>query len=824
MRVVDTLGQIAGRVELALAGAEPSFRAALDALAAQDPWRARAEAQQVLARVPGSPLALAVLADASEAAGLVEEALRLFEDLSRRLPFRASVWLGLARMREAAGAPAELSEQAYARALALARPGEEERRAALFGLTDRALAAGDPARAQIWLDRLVADTSLEANVRRAELDLLLHRYASARDRLATLDIPASDARAAYALGRAWLGLGDARAAAWLLRAVVLGDARGNAALLELISTIKLEGTQRARIRDVIAALGDGESPRWRAAFAIAEGREDEAKRALSDATRAGDIGAAALLYQLGVRDHDAAAVAIACAALETRGDATTPPFGEAARLARFDASAADALDLLASIESAELRPWAADKGVEVLAAWIPDRGEASWSRVLGRLDGHARALHDLDTLSALASLAQKRARPVQLAIVGEFNAGKSTFINALIGQDIAPTGILPTTATLHHLRYAQDAVARIEFGDAEEPRERLVPVAELRRVLGEVSGRALGRVEIRLPLPFLTRIEVLDTPGFNAPDQAHNDAARRALEEADAVIWLLDAGQPFKRTELAFLEPVRDARIPLCVLLNKADRLEATARASVLSHVASELAHAKISPWTEPRALSAKLALQGRLGNASALAQSGWDEVHALVEEELVARSDELKERGLRRRAATLAQTLGASAQERLAKEQDRAQHVAVTWEAARARAASLQSEPPVSAAVEELRPAFQAYARDVALVSTQGADRGALTRYRRQAAEEHLMEPMRAWMQRTAGDTVTIAPEVAQVLARTFGTFGSDDDASLLAFMELALESIVRRLHDVPRDMASLARVRAQREELAWIGRALER
>ena len=83
----------------------------------------------------------------------------------------------------------------------------------------------------------------------------------------------------------------------------------------------------------------------------------------------------------------------------------------------------------------------------------------------------------------------------------------------------------------------------------------------------------MTRVEILLPIASLTRVEVIDTPGFNAPQASHTEAARAAFEEADAVVWLADAAQAMKRTERDVLEQVRAARLPIQVLVNKADRL-----------------------------------------------------------------------------------------------------------------------------------------------------------------------------------------------------------------------------------------------------------
>src|SRR6185436_3202358 len=87
--------------------------------------------------------------------------------------------------------------------------------------------------------------------------------------------------------------------------------------------------------------------------------------------------------------------------------------------------------------------------------------EADWPRLLRALRDLSRELDRLDVLGRVEALAVERERPLRVAIVGEFNAGKSTFINALLGEDVAPTGVLPTTATLHWVAWAPDAFARV---------------------------------------------------------------------------------------------------------------------------------------------------------------------------------------------------------------------------------------------------------------------------------------------------------------------------------------------------------------------------
>src|SRR6202012_5255522 len=95
-----------------------------------------------------------------------------------------------------------------------------------------------------------------------------------------------------------------------------------------------------------------------------------------------------------------------------------------------------------------------------------------------------------------------------------------------------------------------------------------------RSALKSAGEEWVKRVEILQPIASLTRVEILDTPGFNAPDLRHTVAARSAFEEADAAIWLLDAGQPLKQTERKILDEAKASALPVQLLVNKADRLK----------------------------------------------------------------------------------------------------------------------------------------------------------------------------------------------------------------------------------------------------------
>jgi small GTP-binding protein len=811
VKLAETIGRLIGRVEVVLAGAEGSLRAAEEALAAGDAMRARAEAHALLGRVPHSPIGLALLADACEMAGLDAELALALEDLATRVGSRADVWLRLGRAREATKAPREDVRDAFVRALAVAEPGSDVRRETLLALADLDLAQSDGARAELWLDRLVDDKSGDVQLRRGEARLAQNDWAGASRILEGLDAPATDGRAALARGRALAAAGDARAFTSLLRAMVLETEGASEALSSAVAYLPSDEPTRAKIRAVVEAQGEAKLTRWRAAFARAEGRRDEARAALRDALAAGDLTAARPLLESALDDQDPEALVVALAALpaddrdDVVADARRLPSAEAPQ----DAGAvAGALDRLASISNERVLPWANAIRARLARTWIPEApGIAEWNALLERLDQHARALHDLEALARIAEIAVDRTRPVRVAIVGEFNAGKSTFINALIGAEIAPMGVLPTTATLHHLRYAPDPIARVLFAAGHTPPERIVPVGELRATLKAVEGQPIRRVEILLPLASLTRVEILDTPGFNAPDASHAKTARSAFEEADAVIWLLDAAQAMKQSERTVLEEARAAKIPVQMLVNKADRLRDGDLEKVMAQVRASLEEIGVASWTPPIALSARLALAGKLGDAAALEASKWAMVQELLDAQLVARSGELKERALRRRAAQVVGRLGARAARRADEERAAAE---VRKARARERA---QIAARLDAQIDDLGAKLAAglskaaseWSHDLGVIAT-GRDRStvardvALQRYRVERALARLAPPLAsglaALVQGGATAEVDVAPMV-RALVRSYAacTQGPPDEAALIALSRSAIASLVERL-----------------------------
>jgi GTP-binding protein EngB required for normal cell division len=259
---------------------------------------------------------------------------------------------------------------------------------------------------------------------------------------------------------------------------------------------------------------------------------------------------------------------------------------------------------------------------------------------------HVRALGESEQLAPLADgarqLRDELDRPLLLAILGEFNAGKSTLVNAFVGAEVAPTGILPTTATLNVLRGGAERRVRVVRKDGTT-REGGYADAKALLEAASAEGHAVDHVEIVQPSELLERVWILDTPGSNAPDPDHERLAREAMRRADAALWIFDAGQAGKASEGSVLAAVRRSRREVLAALNKVDRL----KPGELAVVQRALREAMPELSRDPVPVSARLALRARLAGApdAALAESGFPELLAVLEAEVFSRSRALKRR-----------------------------------------------------------------------------------------------------------------------------------------------------------------------------------
>jgi small GTP-binding protein len=134
-----------------------------------------------------------------------------------------------------------------------------------------------------------------------------------------------------------------------------------------------------------------------------------------------------------------------------------------------------------------------------------------------------------------------------LVVVGEFNSGKSAFINALFGQALLKEGVTPTTTRLQLLKYGS--------------------VFEKTAVAGNVDVYTV-------PTSFLQDINIVDTPGTNAIQREHEVITQQFIPRSDLVLFITSVDRPFTESERAFLESIRNWGKKVVIVLNKIDILE----------------------------------------------------------------------------------------------------------------------------------------------------------------------------------------------------------------------------------------------------------
>jgi hypothetical protein len=204
-----------------------------------------------------------------------------------------------------------------------------------------------------------------------------------------------------------------------------------------------------------------------------------------------------------------------------------------------------------------------------------------------------------------------------------------------------------------------------------------------------------------------------------------------------------------------------------------------------MSAIDAGLAEAGFTSWSPPVLLSARRALAGKLGDAAALADSNWSAVEELLDTQIIGRSDELKERALRRRALQIVALLGQDAARKAEEERVRVESRRARADMAARIAAKIDREADdVARRIEAaLTSAAAAWQSDMTMLAA-GRDPEAaakdptLLRYRVDRALARLARPL-AQSLAGAADGAPVSPAdltaTSRILVRTFADTARD-------------------------------------------------
>jgi small GTP-binding protein len=209
---------------------------------------------------------------------------------------------------------------------------------------------------------------------------------------------------------------------------------------------------------------------------------------------------------------------------------------------------------------------------------------------------------------ALASVVAQLDDVFLLVVVGEFNAGKSAFVNALVGEKLLDEGVTPTTSRIHLLRHGDEQATEVT---------------------------SAGVQVITAPVELLRDIHIVDTPGTNAIIREHEQLTADFVPRSDLVLFVTSSDRPFTETERAFLETIRDWGKKILLVVNKVDIFERRDQLDEVLTFVKDAATRLLGVTPEIFPVSARLAWRAKHGEPGVWVASGFERLERYIRETL---------------------------------------------------------------------------------------------------------------------------------------------------------------------------------------------
>lgn len=222
--------------------------------------------------------------------------------------------------------------------------------------------------------------------------------------------------------------------------------------------------------------------------------------------------------------------------------------------------------------------------------WVVRYDPAAQRRELfGILDGFATRLRSRGVGEVLGDeILEQSARQAEvirarfdselrIVVAGDFKRGKSSLLNALLGTQVLTTNVAPETLTINEIRYGPETAidACLEDGARVRLRGEDLAAEQLAPLLAQLPG-PVSHLDVRLPLPWLKGVCVVDTPGTGDLLWRFDRRVQEYLARADAVVFVVSALSPLSESERMFLRlSVLPQELPKVVfVINMLDKVE----------------------------------------------------------------------------------------------------------------------------------------------------------------------------------------------------------------------------------------------------------
>jgi ribosome biogenesis GTPase A len=248
--------------------------------------------------------------------------------------------------------------------------------------------------------------------------------------------------------------------------------------------------------------------------------------------------------------------------------------------------------------------------------------------------------------------------------VGQFKRGKSTLLNAIVGEPILPVGVVPVTAAVTLVRHGEPGSARVRFAAGDWQK---IAIGDLASFVAEEqnpeNSKGVTAVEVFTPSELLaTGMCLVDTPGIGSVFTGNTESTRAFVPHVDAALVVLGADPPISADELALVKQIAEQCADVLFVLNKADKLsdsELEEARRFTGHILSERAGldgVRLFDVSATERLTGRGPMrdwQGLIEALGTLAQeSGSDLVGAAEERGLALLADRLRHHLDERRAA----------------------------------------------------------------------------------------------------------------------------------------------------------------------------
>ncbi|MGA3116801.1 MAG: dynamin family protein [Syntrophobacteraceae bacterium] len=242
--------------------------------------------------------------------------------------------------------------------------------------------------------------------------------------------------------------------------------------------------------------------------------------------------------------------------------------------------------------------------------------------ILAQLEGTVR---DVTSKSLGETRIKLEEEAFNLVVLGQFKRGKSTFINALLGESILPTAIIPLTSVVTILRYGPKLKVEVEYLNG---RLEGIDLASLPAFITERENpqnkKAVKEVTVFYPSQYLKGgVRIIDTPGTGSVYSHNTEAAYAYLPYVDAGIFVVSVDPPLSKSEHQFLKDVREFVDKVFFVLNKVDQVSDSDQKESLEFtvrvIEEEVGQGKVRIYP----LSARWAIEGKkAGDALLLERS----------------------------------------------------------------------------------------------------------------------------------------------------------------------------------------------------------